>query len=608
MAVVKYKADYFLKDFTTLREELITRAPLISEGRLTDLNESSVTVTLIELFAAMGDMLSFYLDSNALETFLPTVRQPENVYRHGHLIGYTIREMTSAKAYVQFSIPTARTAPGNEVFIPKGTRLGTSTGDAGQFITQENTSIPIGHTVSELILAVQGQVYSENFVSDGTASQFSELSATNIDPDTIEVYTGATKWSAQESFLYSEDTDYDFVLDTNYLGVTRVLFGDGKYGRAPSVGEAITVNYLVSDGDAGNVGADAINLIFSEVTTINGNSVEGLTVTNPDAAAGGSPRQSLEHVKRNAPGSLAALYRPLTKYDYISLIERLGGIQHVNVWGEQEENPPDYVNMNWANICLVPVGGGLPSQNLKSTTQEYLLELQPITVRLRFIDPEYIKTQAGMDVYVEAGYSQEDIRIQITDEVRSFFELENVTFGQDIRASILYKIAMSYAGVSHCFVDDFDTLADDGNTYQGVVGSEYLVPTPDVDGTVTSFTGTFIRRDIVPSSISIDTNVEVNSEEITVTDDGAGHLTGYAGSSLEASGTIDYATGAWALVFTTAVPPEATRFEGAYEYYVRGQEIIFQKWQLPTLDLFDIRMHLARELPIPDLYPNESTE
>jgi len=461
--VTKYKADYFLKDYDTIRTEMIARLPIISEGKLTDLNESSISVTLVEVFAAIADMLGFYLDSNALEAFLPTVRQPENVYRLTKLIGYRIREMTSARADVRFTLGNALT---EEVFIPKGTQLGTATGggagDIGLFTTTENTTIPIGDTVSELVEAIQGTPYNESCSGDGTAGQFVVLSVQEIDISTMEVYTGNVKWTQEETFLYSQREDFVYVVETDYLGVVRIYFGDGKYGRVPAVGETITVSYLKSAGSKGNVGAGSIGLVFSDIRTVTSNSkVTNISVTNPASAAGGSDRQSLEQVKTNAPGALAALYRPLTKYDYNALIARLGGVQHVNVWGEQEEDPPSYENMNWANVCLVPTGGGLPSENLRSLVRDYLLEWQPITVRIRFIDPEYIYLQVSMDVYVLPGYSQENARIKITDSIREFFDLENVRFGQDIRTSTFYKIAMSYTEVDHCTVDNFIQVADD---------------------------------------------------------------------------------------------------------------------------------------------------
>jgi hypothetical protein len=79
-----------------------------------------------------------------------------------------------------------------------------------------------------------------------------------------------------------------------------------------------------------------------------------------------------------------------------------------------------------------------------------------------------------MDVHVLPGYSQEDVRIQVTDEVRQFFELPNVRFGQDIRTSTFYKIGMSFDEVSHCTVSDFETYDLDTEVATGV-GQELIL-------------------------------------------------------------------------------------------------------------------------------------
>ena len=476
MAVTKYKPDYFLKDYATIREEMIARLPIISDGKLTDLNESSISVTMVEVFAAIADMLAFYLDSSALEAFLPTVRQPENVHRLAKLMGYRIRGTTSAQAKVQFTLPAALP---EEVYIPNGTRLATVTGggisNKGLFITTEKTSIPASATQSELISAVQGTPYTESFTGTGLASQVSVLSQQQVDISTIRVMTGNVLWTQVDSFLYSQNEDKHFYVEEDYLGVIRVYYGDGKFGRVPSIGEIITIEYLQSAGEDGNVGSGAIGLILTDIAMLpSGTVVNNITVSNPEASAGGSDKQSLEQVKTNAPGSLSALYRPMTKYDYNALLLRLGGIQHVNVWGEQEESPPSYENMNWANICLVPTGGGLPSQNLKEIVRDYLLQYQPITVRVRFIDPEYIYIQLALSVYVLPGYSKEKVRIQITDAIRDYFDLENVKFGQDIRTSRFYKIAMSLDEVNHVFVSDFVTY-DPDTEVETTVGQELVL-------------------------------------------------------------------------------------------------------------------------------------
>ena len=478
----KYKADYFLKDYATIREELIERIPIISEGKLTDLNESSISVTLVEVFAALFDMLGFYLDSNALEAFLPTVRQPENVYRLTELIGYKIREVTSAQAKVRFTLSSPLT---EEVYIPENTRIGTVlSGGVGvntNFLTTEKTTIPIGQTESELVSCIQGTQYNEAFAGTGTAGQFSQLTQTSIDISTVVVQSGTVLWEQQETLLYSQVEDYHYTVEVDYLGIVRVYYGDGKYGRVPQLGETLNISYLRSAGETGNVGAGALSVVLSTIYTVTtGKVVQTLTVTNPDAAAGGSAKQSLEQVKTNAPGSLSALYRPMTKYDYNALLLRLGGIQHVNVWGEQEEDPPSYENMNWANVCLVPTGGGLPSQNLLDQVKDYLVLTQPITVRVRFILPEYIYFNIAVSAHSFPGYSREEARIKITDSIREFFALENVRFGQDIYASTFYRIVMGYEEVNWCSIADLVTYDPDTEVAtsvgQSVILQKWQIP------------------------------------------------------------------------------------------------------------------------------------
>jgi len=479
----QYKPNYFLKDFDSLRTDLITRVPILSNDKLTDLNESSITVTLIELFASMGDMLGFYLESNALEGFLPTVRQPENVYRHAKTIGYRVREITSAKAKVQFK---ATNPVGHAVTILEGTRISTSAGGGinqqSVFVTDARTTIPPNETLSDIIGCTQGTLHTDSFQTDGSASQKFKLSITGVDPSTVVLGVGSSKWEYRDTFLYSTREDTIFTTETNYLGVTWVILGDGKYGAIPDSGDIISATYLKSSGDKGNVNAGAISLILDKVKNSENHDIDPsfLTVTNSDPSAGGSDRQSLEQVKTNAPGSLSALYRAMTKYDYIALIQRLGGVQHVNVWGEQEEVPnnanwEEY--MNWANVVLGPVGvgGQQPSNNLTDSVREYLESVQPITVRLRFIPPEYRTFNISATVSTYENYHATDIKIQAQKAIEDYLDYKNVRFGLDLRTSTIYAIIMGIPGVSHVVVDDFAEVNSIGISGSITAGQEVIL-------------------------------------------------------------------------------------------------------------------------------------
>jgi len=92
------------------------------------------------------------------------------------------------------------------------------------------------------------------------------------------------------------------------------------------------------------------------------------------------------------------------------------------------------------------------------------------------------------------------------------------------------------------------------------------------DGSTTSFAGTLVNRYIVPGSITITANVTLPAT-LTITDQGNGTLYGedLTDPNCNATGTINYVTGAWSLTFTHA--PNATSGGGEekitadYTYY-----------------------------------------
>ena len=65
---------YTNKDYESLRRELLGKAPQLTD-RWTDFNASDLGVVLLEFFCGVGDMLAYYLDAQAAEAYLPTVRQ-----------------------------------------------------------------------------------------------------------------------------------------------------------------------------------------------------------------------------------------------------------------------------------------------------------------------------------------------------------------------------------------------------------------------------------------------------------------------------------------------------------------------------------------------------
>src|SRR5215467_14950465 len=79
--------DYLARDFSSFRKALVDLIPAkIPEW--TDRSEADLGVVLIELFAYMGDILSYYQDRLANEAFLTTAQERRSVINHLRLLGY----------------------------------------------------------------------------------------------------------------------------------------------------------------------------------------------------------------------------------------------------------------------------------------------------------------------------------------------------------------------------------------------------------------------------------------------------------------------------------------------------------------------------------------
>ncbi|MDX2562920.1 hypothetical protein PV371_25145 [Streptomyces sp. TX20-6-3] len=94
--------DYLARDYEALRTRLLDRmAVLLPEW--TDRSAADVGVTLVELFAYIGDRLAYRQDSIAQEAHLGTARLRTSARRHARLLDHRVHEGCSARAWLAFT-------------------------------------------------------------------------------------------------------------------------------------------------------------------------------------------------------------------------------------------------------------------------------------------------------------------------------------------------------------------------------------------------------------------------------------------------------------------------------------------------------------------------
>jgi hypothetical protein len=94
--------DTLARDYTGLRAMLVERLGALQPDY--DPSPADHTITLLELMAHLGDLLSYRQDRVATEAWLGTARRRASVTRHARLVDFAVPPATSASAFVQVQV------------------------------------------------------------------------------------------------------------------------------------------------------------------------------------------------------------------------------------------------------------------------------------------------------------------------------------------------------------------------------------------------------------------------------------------------------------------------------------------------------------------------
>ena len=96
---------YLNKDFNSYKNQLMEFAEVYFPNSFNDFSEGNPGIMFLEMAAYVGDVLSFYTDTQLRESFLTLAQEKENLYNLAYAMGYKPK-VTSAAAVdlnVEFS-------------------------------------------------------------------------------------------------------------------------------------------------------------------------------------------------------------------------------------------------------------------------------------------------------------------------------------------------------------------------------------------------------------------------------------------------------------------------------------------------------------------------
>jgi hypothetical protein len=482
--------SYLSRDYDSFRQAVLDLIPR-KLPEWTDRSEADFGIALVELFAYMADILSYYQDRAANEAFLNTAQERRSVIEHLRLIGYETAPAAAAAARLSVIVANnvnsvIEVRPGDQFATPSGKDRRSVpfeyTGQKPLLIDfGQATSIPAikpdGSPLKgfkefkDVIPVREGRTIANELIriSNGLPNQRLRLAQPKLLRNTLEITVDAgvpsPPWRLRKNMVYSgraltpdqlkaleyqerigstlafsRGPDQDYIIETDENEVTTVIFGDGQYGQIPPTGARIIANYRVGGGTGGNVGARQITGV-SKAPQLQ---LLGAKVLNRFPASGGAERETIDQAIKYGPTVFRSMQRAVTADDYISQAKLFPGVSKARA---------ESSNWNVIKLYIAPTGSGEnPTDSLKEDLLTYFEDKRMLTTFIQIESPDYLNVEVSVEIDVVPYFVAEKVRADAQSAIEQLFDFETVDFKQIIYLSKVYEALEKLDGVNSVFV------------------------------------------------------------------------------------------------------------------------------------------------------------
>ena len=390
ITVSKERLNVTEQDFDQIKDNLKTF--LRSQTTLADYDfEGSALGTIIDVLAYNTFYNAFNANLNVNEIFLDTAQVRNNVVSHAKSLGYVPRSTTSAFATIDVTVNNPAGTP-SSLAMPRGTTFQTTIDNKNYtFVNLEaQTIVPVNgvYTFSNVQIN-QGTIRSQEYVVDNTdTSQKYEIPDTNVDTASliVKVKTNANTTDFEVFTLVTNIVDVNQSTNAYFLqegmdGKYEIYFGDNVFGRKLAAGNIVSLEYLITDGQASNNAT-----VFTLTGNISGNTNTSITLAS--AAGGGAIREATDSIKFNAPLSFLAQNRVVTADDYKAIVKNnYTNAETVSVWGGEEQAVPEYGKVF---LSIKPGNAETLTEVQKTFIKDSILKTKNlVSITPEIVDPDY---------------------------------------------------------------------------------------------------------------------------------------------------------------------------------------------------------------------------
>jgi hypothetical protein len=235
----------------------------------------------------LSQLIFYYIEDAVTELNINEASRVSSIYSLATLSGHNPSRAIGATGQIRMIRKPNINPPASKVILNNLFRVRCENNGLIYAIelVQEDVRLALTGAETTAIFNIrQGQIESQTFTAKGQAFESYQLGAPNnfyIDNFMVNVYINGEQWTKYESLLDIPRNAKGFIAKTGITNGLDIYFGNGSFGKIPTTGSTIVVEYLTTDGSAGNVKVDDVKqVIFSFVDT--GFSPIGEEITMPD--------------------------------------------------------------------------------------------------------------------------------------------------------------------------------------------------------------------------------------------------------------------------------------------------------------------------------------
>lgn len=435
------------RSYDEIKRQIVSKLPAHTP-EITDTTSGNIFMIIINIWAAMAEVLHYYIDNVAQETFLVTARRYSSIRKHAEAVDYHVKCAHPSSVDITLSVGNNAllfVAGAVPKVIPAGTTVLDTNGNTWQTTKAHNW--PPGAT--EISLPIEQTTwYKEDYTPVGVfPGRGVELPLPELGPGEYYVegscllHVGGVNWKLVETFAYSGPKDLHFKIEPSIKNHPAIIFGNGLKGALPATGSQIDARFKVTK---------ALNIPPNSFTSISWTyEAKEPKVINHYASSGATKYEGFEEIKQNLPLSLRTLGVAITKSDYEAVVSMLPGVAKSYV---------DYVCGRYLRIFIVPAGGGIASQGLCDEVLKKLGEVKSITTSINVLPTQEASLKLSLSVTGKPSYKALGINQEVTAALVNKYNAESHPLGRTIRLSDIYALVDNLPLVDHLKIDHISTV------------------------------------------------------------------------------------------------------------------------------------------------------